>query len=183
MVKLLLIHMLVQLDSQPPWYLTDVLCVPLPNWLKLCIVAFFLNPHIASTRSLPTGGWLDWVKWKGGLYLLQASSSSCAPAVSTISSFVPSVNMHNKTVHSAHSVAFDLWHYRLGHLAYSKLNAFCNKVPNIDCTNQLWMCPLAKQWRLPFPPSQHVSGSVFDLIHCEVLTMCLLSTVLDFFLP
>ena len=54
--------------------------------------------------------------------------------------------MHNKTVHGAQTVAFDLWHYRLGHPSYSKLNATCNKVPNIECTNQLCdVCPLARQ--------------------------------------
>ena len=34
----------------------------------------------------------------------------------------------------------------------------------IDCE----ICPLAKQKRLPFTPSSHISSHCFDLIHCDL---------------
>ena len=43
---------------------------------------------------------------------------------------------------------------------YNSLND--NKM--IDCE----ICPLAKQKRLPFTPSSHVSSHYFDLIHCDL---------------
>ena len=68
-------------------------------------------------------------------------------------------------------VTADIWHSRLGHPSKKYMSLLCNKLNcNIDDMNKefpCYVCPLAKQRKLPF--NKHTSFAVnkFDLIHCD----------------
>ena len=56
-------------------------------------------------------------------------------------------------------------------MSNDKLQALHHCLPDVlslhsnkDCI----VCPIAKQKRLPFPCSNHISSNAFDLIHCDV---------------
>ena len=64
----------------------------------------------------------------------------------------------------------NLWHTRLGHPSFSKLQLL-KGVVNIDAFNKTTYCDVchfSKQKRLPFPISDRVSSTPFDLIHCDL---------------
>lgn len=90
-------------------------------------------------------------KRHGGLYLLELSPP---PFAST-------------TLPGSH---FDLWHWRLGHPAFSlspQLKVLDNTISiSNKCT--CIVCPLAKQTRLPFPNSMISTSFCFELIHLDV---------------
>jgi hypothetical protein len=69
-----------------------------------------------------------------------------------------------------HSVDTSLWHYRLGHLFDRPLKILSHVLPhfNHDSNKACTVCPLAKQHRLPFQHSDHISQHPFDLIHCDI---------------
>ena len=95
-------------------------------------------------------------KEHNGLYLLQDSDSR--PTASTLAATVSHISSSN------------LWHIRLGHPSYSKLDllkqvvhtGFSNKTPCYD------VCHFSKQKRLPFTLSTLVSSKPFELIHCDL---------------
>ena len=104
-----------------------------------------------------------------GLYLLQkGESTSTSSCLSTSGSVCV-----NKTRHY-------IWHARLGHLSDAKL-ALLNKnnvsFVNSNETFHCDICPLAKQKRLPFNPSSHISNDCFDLIHCDLWGPFSVSTI------
>jgi len=69
------------------------------------------------------------------------------------------------------SVSIDIWHYKLGHLSYSRLKLLHSNNPQISCdllSLPCTICPLARQKRLYFPHSVTSSTSIFDLIHCDI---------------
>ena len=64
-----------------------------------------------------------------------------------------------------------VWHFILGHLSNAKLALLKhNDVPlfNVNKMVDCEICPLAKQKRLPFTSSSHISSHCFDLIHCDL---------------
>ena len=64
-----------------------------------------------------------------------------------------------------------LWHYRLGHPPYVKLNMMSNELrisSDFEPSNHCSICPLAKQIRLPFISSNHLSSEPFNLIHLDI---------------
>ena len=72
---------------------------------------------------------------------------------------------------SVNSVQPHVWHLRLGHLSNAKLALMkINKVPLHGFVNNFHcdICPLAKQKRLPFNISVHISENCFDLVHCDL---------------
>ena len=122
-------------------------------------------------------------KRHGGLYTLQCTDSiTLPPSVSKVLSKLPfflcnkSVNVCN--LDPSHVVATSnnvvrLGHYRLGHPSSQRLAllksiipdlASCNNSKSFDC----YVCPLAKQHKLPFLESISVSLSCFDLIHADI---------------
>ena len=122
-------------------------------------------------------------KRHGGLYTLQCTDSFTIPhSISEILSRLPyflcnkSVNVCN--LDSSHSVdtsnaVVRLWHYRLGHPSSQRLALLKHIVPDLtSCNNNnsfdCFVCPLAKQHKLPFPKSTSVSLSCFDLIHADI---------------
>jgi len=92
---------------------------------------------------------------------MQNSSFSWPAKIDTLPVFSASV----KSVHS------DLWHYRLGHLPFSRIKLLSSSNPCISCDSDnsiCIVCPLAKQKWLPFPISVSTFATMFDLIHCDV---------------
>ncbi|XP_075674989.1 uncharacterized protein LOC142644217 [Castanea sativa] len=95
-------------------------------------------------------------KESNGLYLFHAAVSS-----SNATAFATTVSQTSSS---------DLWHSRLGHPSLAKLQLLKSFV-NIDLTNKTscWdVCHFAKQKRLSFPSSIHVTTAPFELIHCDL---------------
>ena len=73
----------------------------------------------------------------------------------------------------------DLWHFRLGHSSHAKLSLL-NKIVSdlaINKPHGCDICHLAKQKRLSFPSSTHVSNAIFDLVHCDLWGPFFVSTI------
>ena len=73
-----------------------------------------------------------------------------------------------------------MWHSRLGHLSNAKLALMKNNgVPLFTSTKTFTyeICPLAKQKRLSFNKSSHISDNCFDLIHCDLWGPFSMSTI------
>lgn len=96
-----------------------------------------------------------------GLFITRMIPQVQACSVNSVSKDV----VRNKSVNE-----LELWHSRLGHASINVVSDFLrgyNKaVPNksIDCM----ICPQAKQSRLPFFLSNHVSSELFELVHGDV---------------
>ena len=68
-------------------------------------------------------------------------------------------------------VSANIWHNRLGHLSSPRLALLKSQLncDFSDCNNgPCYICPLAKQKRLPFKSFNNLSPSPFDLIHCDI---------------
>lgn len=63
-----------------------------------------------------------------------------------------------------------LWHARLGHASYSKIQSLHLLDPDIQMNKDLVCdcCHFAKQKRLPFHPSDSISNACFDLVHMDI---------------
>ena len=91
-----------------------------------------------------------------GLYLLDSSHQQRSTALTATST-----NPFSST---------KLWHNRLGHPSFSKLQLL-KGVVNIDAFNKATCCDVfhfSKPKRLPFPRSTHISSAPFNLIHCDL---------------
>lgn len=104
-------------------------------------------------------------KLDGGLYLLDCPSVTLYHTLSMHSIDT----LHDQPLDTTHHC--NLWHLRLAHLSNTKLIQLHNHFPfikfvssNIPCD----VCFYAKQKRLPFSPSYHVSNSAFDLVHVDI---------------
>ena len=90
-----------------------------------------------------------------GLYLLDFSYQQSSTALTATTSPFSSI---------------ELWHTRLEHPSFSKLQLL-KRVVNINAFNKTTCCDVchfSKQKRLPFPISNHVSSTPFDFIHCDL---------------
>ncbi|CAM8965547.1 unnamed protein product [Rhodiola kirilowii] len=120
-----------------------------------CTVTFTetncLVQDLAKTTILEIG------KLKGGLYLLQAAPSLTPGLVASAVGKDASPN---------------IWHLRMGHMPFAKLRTFLQKyVPDISTKEICKHCPpchFAKQSKLQFPSSTHLSENIFDMIHCDI---------------
>jgi hypothetical protein len=142
--------------------LTDVLCVPslsfnlisaskLIKSIHCCLIfihKFCFVQNLTSWETIGVG------EEKDGLFYLVRSES-----VPLVSSAVSIKNVSN-----------DIWHYCLGHLSSSWLSLLHNSVPDISINSKhvCTICPLAKQKRLPFPISNSITKSPFELVHCDI---------------
>ena len=113
---------------------------------------------------------------QGGLYTLELADIVLPKSVSAVLSKLSSSNFIN-SVSSCNSASVidstSLWHSRLGHPSFQRLAILQNLVPDvINCNNNksfdCSICPIAKQKRLPFQFSVHVSNSCFELIHVDI---------------
>ena len=93
------------------------------------------------------------------LYVLDASHPS-----RNVSSSTPI------TALSVLSISSEVWHQRLGHPSFSKIQALSKTLHLSSCKNDSHckICPLAKQKRMSFPSNPHLSKLPFDLIHIDV---------------
>ena len=73
------------------------------------------------------------------------------------------------TPHSS-SISSDLWHTHLGHPSFSKMLLLNKFVPFVSKNKSQCcdICHFAKQKKLTFPVSEHVSVSPFELVHCDL---------------
>ena len=81
---------------------------------------------------------------------------------------------------SVYSSQVQIRHSRLGHLSNAKLASIKpNDVPSFTSVENFNydICPIAKQKRLPFNKSSHLSKSCFDLIHCDLWGPFSVSTI------
>lgn len=80
------------------------------------------------------------------------------------------LDVWNNTAHIS-SVSVDVWHSRLGHPSKRRLALLCNKLHcNIDNVHKdlpYYVCPMAKQKKLPFSKHITFANNKFDLIHCD----------------
>ncbi|XP_050258405.1 uncharacterized protein LOC126703484 [Quercus robur] len=151
--------------------LHNVLCVPSFSFNLIsvsqlvkstaCCLIFF--GHSCFIQDLAHWSTLGLGRESNGLYLLDKSYTS-TPAIAA----------------SVHSPQVHIWHSRLGHLSNAKLASIKPSdipsfisVENFDCN----ICPLAKQKRLPFNKSSHLSKSCFELIHCDLWGPFSVSTI------
>ena len=144
--------------------LKDELCIPsfgfnLISVSKLtktlfCCLIFFGN--CCFIQDLAQWSMIGQGRESNGLYLLDSSHQQRSTALSATST-----NPFSST---------ELWHNRLGHPSFSKLQLL-KGVVNIDVSNKTTCCDVchfSKQKRLPFPISTHISSAPFDLIHCDL---------------
>ena len=145
--------------------LTDVLCVPsftfnLISVSKLnksqCCCLIFLG-SFCFIQDLAHWSTIGLGREQNGLFLLdnKYQDLSSTPA----STFCNSV-----------ATVFDFWHARLGHPSSGKLELVNKIMPFVQCnkTTHCDICPIAKQKRLPFSASTHISDHPFDLVHCDL---------------
>lgn len=76
-------------------------------------------------------------------------------------------SVHHNTCNNA-----TFWHTRFGHISDKVLKQLSNKIPfsmSTDFNTSLCqICPLAKFRRLSFPSHNHISESIFFLLHCDI---------------
>ena len=107
---------------------------------------YFTIQEIHTQRMIGKGKMLE------GLYVLDTKNFS----------FAAHVNL----------VSIQTWHNRLGHLSFK---CFDKLKEQLCCTNfkfshssPCYICPLAKQRRLPFVSHNNLSSSPIDLIYCDI---------------
>ena len=77
-------------------------------------------------------------------------------------------DMFKSVVFSVHASPLNAWHYSLGHPSNEKLALLHKVLPIVNSNNKddlCMICPIAKQKRLPFHSSTHVSHACLELIH------------------
>ena len=112
-------------------------------------------------------------KQQNGLYLLDLTSDSQHSAA-TSSHTTPSLqeNLYSLTSIKDSNNNLHVWHCRLGHPSFSRMNFLSSIMPHVShsCTDvhTCSVCPLAKQKQLPFPNNTHLSSQSFDLLHVDI---------------
>ena len=115
-------------------------------------------------------------KKQGGLYTLELANivlpKSISDMLSELSSF-SFVNLVNSCNLTSVIDSTSLLHSRLGYPSFQRLAILQYLVPDvINCSSNksfdYAICPIAKQKRLPFQSSVHVSNSCFDLVHVDI---------------
>ncbi|KAG8483501.1 hypothetical protein CXB51_023279 [Gossypium anomalum] len=152
------------LSLSPDITLTNVLCVPhfnhnLISVSKLaldlqCAVIFY--PNFCILQDLSNGRMKGIGRHLNGLYFFEPFSA-----------LVRSPTSPSCMTSIANSIS--LWHARLGHVPVNKLNrlSFFHNLPiNKDFTCSI--CPMARQSKLPFPPSVSRATTPFSLLHLDV---------------
>ena len=108
-----------------------------------------------------------------GLYLLHSRAPDVSGAVSEFPNYLQSHSFlidSSKITCNASMTTDEIWHARLGHLPFTKLQRLgllssCN---SINSKKQCLICSKARQHRLPFPHSQIHSTHIFELIHIDL---------------
>jgi hypothetical protein len=173
----------------PSMTLTNVLCVPsfhlnlisvskLIHSLSCCLIFianYCLIQAFTPWRMIGLG------KLHNGLYMLQTSMDHSSSA-----SLFPQFSFSKFSPHSSNNTSLpasvqctneqpttmQLWHYRLGHSSFDRLQFLHQYVQNLPTINKTTpfcnVCPLAKQKRVSFPNAGHICKTNFELIHCDI---------------
>ncbi|XP_010526680.1 PREDICTED: uncharacterized protein LOC104804180 isoform X2 [Tarenaya hassleriana] len=129
-----------------------------------CSVHFFRDSFII--QDLTRGLMIGKGKQLHNLYILEMLHTSST-----------TISLPSKFCTTLSATTFDLWHHRLGHPSdirvhsidkSSELKFSTSETSSISCP----VCPLAKQRRLSFPVSSHVSKFPFELLHVDVWGPC-----------
>lgn len=135
-------------------------------------------------------------KLKDGVYHFQHSEHRCnnqsshscqQPPTSLTSSSSPFHSSNNNSLlflscnkedriactsmnNSVANIDINVWHCRLGYIPISKLSLLHKFVHAITFNEHLHcaICPMAKQYRLPFPNSERKTSKTFELIHYDI---------------
>lgn len=118
------------------------------------------------------------VKQQGVPFLnKQRLSTKCCPNITTLSDNkclpVTSINSSLTVVHDHGCTRNDmdiLWHNRLGHVTFIKMRTI-STIPVIFSPKQpflCFVCPMARQERLPFKPRTFLSTHIFELVHVDL---------------
>jgi hypothetical protein len=174
--------------------LTDFLCIPsfsfnlisVSKLIKMMHCCFIFLSNFCFIQHLTRWMTIGVGKEEGGLYYLlqdpvsvshfySTSNKACTvlPSHSVLfKTVVPSISSNNvvSSKFSDQSVANSIWHYRLGHLSDIPLKMLSSVIPHFthESNKSCSICPLAKQHKLSFPHSEHISQHSFDLIHCDL---------------
>ena len=164
--------------------LDNVLCIPSFSFNLVYISKLTQSPsccciflsHYCFIQDLLPWKMIVLGKKQGGLYTLQFASTSLPRSVSDVLSKLSSHSFVNSVAScNPNSILNNtsLWHSKLGHPSIQRMSLLqsivpgivsCNNNKTFDCT----ICPFAKQKRLPFDCSIHISTSRFDLIHVDI---------------
>ncbi|KAL5576052.1 hypothetical protein UlMin_017751 [Ulmus minor] len=89
-------------------------------------------------------------------------------------------NLYILNVHCLNSISHvfvnnvyaHIWYNRLGHISFKRLDSLKDQlkcdVTRLHKSDPCYICPLAKQRRLPFESNNHLSKFPFDLLHCDI---------------
>jgi hypothetical protein len=111
-------------------------------------------------------------KMLNGLFILQSPSVTLGnlPSNCCINSIL-SINHSHPSLGTNNDNNCTLWHRRFGHASHAKLSEINKIFPFVHFTKSSDPCDIcffAKQKRLPFTLSNHVSKQNFDLIHMDI---------------
>lgn len=78
----------------------------------------------------------------------------------------------NNTHANVNNISVHTWHNRLGHLSDQCLHTLKRSLhfdtSKAHAHTPCYICPLAKQKRLPFVSNNHMALHSFDLVHCDI---------------
>jgi len=103
-----------------------------------------------------------------GLYLFKPRVGTSSEA-STSSLQASSLDIYNSAC-IASMTKEDMWHARLGHLPFTKLQqlGLLSNYADVTSMKQCLIYSKARQHRLPFPHSQIHTTHVFELVHIDL---------------
>ncbi|GAU20316.1 hypothetical protein TSUD_337970 [Trifolium subterraneum] len=153
-------HSVNHFTSKPPLGTGIVCTVPSSTKLESFILDTSATDHDSLSKMM-----IGVAELQHGLYVLisplvslpNTPSSPCINAVQ---------NLHISTFKPC-----NLWHLRFGHVSNKRLieiNKAFPSVKPISSPSPCDVCFYAKQKRLPFPLSTHISNSIFDLVHMDI---------------
>ena len=129
-----------------------------------CIVTFLSNSCLIQDHSQET--MIRTGNKCGNLYYLSLNSCNSSPSCNPSCNSFAAINKNTTTL-SIH----ELWHYRIGHPYFVKLNVLHDLLAISQLSNTSLhrpVCPLAKQRCLPFNSANHLSSLPFQLVHCDI---------------
>ena len=176
------VHFIGTVKFNSEFILENVFYVPSFNVNIFSVSAFLKQPHrsviflpntflIQDTHTLRMIGKGNLLE---GLYVLQVDQEP-EPSSQQISSLSSLQNNVACNIHTSNKVSVETWHARLGHISNQRLRVLKDLLPTLPTFNNKSssatncpICPLAKQKRLSFSSNNHMSSSIFDLIHCDI---------------
>lgn len=80
-------------------------------------------------------------------------------------------NFHSSSCNNIVFSSSQLWHHRLGHAAFDRINVLKSVIPKFSNKNYCFpcnTCHLAKQHRLSFVSNTSFASKPFDLLHIDI---------------